>query len=426
MTDEVDVKDPDLERQWKEWLATNDIDSMEAVDDSVLRNTLITDLTNVSKMTVEEYTLYQKWCEIHDRYPTHEVSTLFGEEVQMVDKDQEMFIKRIKENIWSPKDADDFMNLQPELIYTKDAELSETWNAIRTFTSTMKNNSNIGRNLNYIVIDRNSGKYLGVMCISSDFLDLTPRDKFIGWEREKKTQGHMINFTAIGSTIVPLQPLGYNYVGGKLLALLCLSDEVQYQWKKQYGDVLAGVTTTSLYGKNKMGGLSQYDNLKHWKKMGFSSGSVSYETTKPTVDAIRTWLKKNHTRKYFEWYAAKKQSGQPYKRDHKNRSYNFTYSKLDIPKELIRSEHQRGIYFAPLYNNTNEFLRGEITEDQLVKSFDTSYEAIAELWKTKYASKRIRSLKEQNRVSTETLFYDDLIYLSWQETKEKYLSQVGR
>ena len=93
---------------------------------------------------------------------------------------------------------------------------------------------------------------------------------------------------------------------------------------------------------------------------------------------------------------------------------------------MIRSEHQRGIYFAPLYNNTNEFLRGEITEDQLVKSFDTSYEAIAELWKTKYASKRIRSLKEQNRVSTETLFYDDLIYLSWEETKEKYLSQVGR
>lgn len=426
MTDEVEVKDPDLERQWKEWLATNDVDSMEAVDDSVLRDTLITDLTNVSKMTVEEYTLYQKWCEIHDRYPTHEVSTLFGEEVQMVDKQEEMFIKQIKSNLWIPKDADDYMNLQPELIYTKDAELSTTWNTIRTFTSTMKNNSNIGRNLNYIVIDRASGKYLGVICISSDFLDLTPRDKYIGWERTNKTQGHMINYTAIGSTIVPLQPLGYNYVGGKLLALLCLSDEVQNQWKKQYGDRLIGVTTTSLYGKNKLGGLSQYDNLKHWKKMGYSSGSVSYETTKPTVNMLRSWLKKNHTRKYFEWYVAKKPSGQPYKRDHKNRSYNFTYSKLDVPKELIRSEHQRGIYFSPLYNNTNEFLCGKIDEGQLTKAFDTSYEALANLWKTKYASKRIRSLKEQGRVSTEALFYDDLIFLDWEEAKAKYLPQVGR
>jgi hypothetical protein len=426
MTEEVEVKDPDLERQWNEWLAQNDVSTFEALDDSALRDLVINDLTNVSKMTVEEYTLFQKWCEIHERYPTRHVSTLFGEEVQMVSKEDEMFIKQIKDNIWSPKDVDDYMNLQPELIYTKDAELSETWNCIRTFTSTMKNNSNIGRNLNYIVVDKATGKYLGVICISSDFLDLTPRDQYIGWEREKKTQGRMINFTAIGSTIVPLQPLGYNYVGGKLLALLCLSDEVQYQWKKQYGDVLVGVTTTSLYGKNKMGGLSQYDNLKHWKKMGFSSGSVSYETTKPTVNAIRDWLKKNHTRKYFEWYQAKKQSGQPYKRDHKNRSYTFAYSKLDIPKDLIRSEHQRGIYFSPLYNNTNEFLRGEIKEDQLIKSFDTSYEALANLWKEKYSSKRIRSLKEQGRVSTETLFYDDLIYLSWEETKEKYLAQVGR
>lgn len=426
MTQEIEVKDPLLEAQWKDWLVQNDPSTFESLSDEDLREKVIDDLNNVSKMTVEEYTLFQKWCEIQERYPTHEVSTLFGDERQLVNIEDEMFIKQIKNNIWSPKSPDDYLELQPELIYTKDAELSETWNCIRTFTSTMKNNSNIGRNLNYIVIDRKSGKYLGVMCISSDFLDLTPRDKFIGWEREKKTQGHMINFTAIGSTIVPLQPLGYNYVGGKLLALLCLSDEVQYQWKKQYGDVLVGVTTTSLYGKNKMGGLSQYDNLKHWKKMGFSSGSVSYETTRSTVNAIRDWLKKNHTRKYFEWYAAKKASGQPYKRDHKNRSYNFTYSKLDIPKELIRSEHQRGIYFSPLYNNTNEFLRGEITEDQLVKSFDTSYEALAELWKTKYASKRIRSLTEQNRVSTETLFYDDLIYLSWEETKAKYLPQVGR
>ncbi len=37
-------------------------------------------------------------------------------------------------------------------------------------------------------------------------------------------------------------------------------------------------------------------------------------------------VKKNHTRKYFEWYEAKKPSGQPHKRDHKNRSLNFTFT----------------------------------------------------------------------------------------------------
>lgn len=424
--DEVEVKDPLLEKQYKEWLEVNDVSTLDAPDDALLRETVIEDLTNVSKMTVEEYTLYQKWLEVHEKYPTREVSTLFGSEVQMENYEDSIFINKIKENIWVPESIDDYLKLEPVLIYTKEAELSETWNCIRTFISTMKNNSNIGRNLNYIVQDNRTGKYLGVICISSDFLDLTPRDKFIGWEREKKTQGRMINYTAIGSTIVPLQPLGYNYVGGKLLALMCLTDKVQQDWKEQYGDVLVGVTTTSLYGKNKAGGLSQYDNLKHWKKMGFSSGSVSYETTRPTARMMQKWLMKNHTRRYFEWFVAKKPSGQPYKRDHKNRSNTFTYSKLGIPRDLIKSEHHRGIYFSPLYNNTNEFLRGEITEKDLVKSFDTSYEYISNLWKEKYAAKRIRSLQEQNRVSDERLFYDDLIYMDWEETKAKYLSQVGR
>ncbi len=286
--------------------------------------------------------------------------------------------------------------------------------------------SNIGRNLFYTVIDEVTEKYLGVICISSDFLDLTPRDKAIGWERTVKTQGNMINHTAIGSTIVPLQPLGFNYMGGKLLALLCLSDTVQKDWKRQYDDVLVGVTTTSLYGNTKSNGLSQYDGLEHWNKMGFSSGSVAFEPTKKTVNSVYDWVKENHTQKYFEWWEAKKPNGLPFKRDHKNRTLNFAYSKLGIPKNLIRTEHQRGIYFSPLYNNTNEFLRKEIGETDLVKSFDTSEETLSNIWKTKYAKGRISMLKKKNNVSYESLFYDDLIFLTWEQTKEKYLPQVGR
>jgi hypothetical protein len=40
--------------------------------------------------------------------------------------------------------------------------------------------------------------------------------------------------------------------------------------------------------------------------------------------------------------------------------------------------------------------------------------------------KRLASLKKQDRVSTDTHFYDDIIYMSWEETKSKYLDQVGR
>jgi hypothetical protein len=427
LTEETKTVDPLLEAQWDEWLAHNDLSKMECLSDDELKAKLISELSEVSQMTVGEYTLYQKWCEFQREYPSHDVSTLFGIERQLINIDDEQYIKTIKNNIWRPETVEDYMKLEPVLVYTgKNAELSRAWNTIRTFTSTMKNSSNIGRNLNYLVQDNVTGKYLGVICVSSDYLDLTPRDQFIGWSREKKTQGHMINFTAVGSTLVPLQPLGYNAVGGKLMALLSISDEVQNRWKELYGDTLIGVSTTSLYGKDKLGGLSQYDNLKHWKKMGYSAGSISYEVTKDVEKLLIDWLKKNYTRKYFEWYIAKNPSGQPYKRDHRNRSRVFAYSKLSVPKDVVSTAHQRGIYFSLLYENGCDFLRGDIKESELKKSFDTSYEYLTKLWKEKYAAKRLRSLVEQNRMSNETLFYDDLSYISWEETKERYLNQVGR
>ena len=430
-----------VKQDWEKWREANP--QVLHVDEAELKRILTEDLTYASQMDVKEYTLFQKWCEIQEKYPAQE--DIFGD-LTLENPEQERLIREVKSNIWIPESPDDFEKLQPTLIFTDDtseiesvgldgtviknktkrSDLPERWNTVRTFISTMKNNSNIGRNMNFLVADEVTGKYLGVICISSDFLDLTPRDQFIGWEREKKTQGGMINYTAIGSSIVPLQPLGYNYMGGKLLALLCLSDTVQKLWKEKYGDVLAGVTTTSLYGNTKSGGLSQYDGLEHWSKMGFSSGSVAFEPRKSTLNMIWDWLRENHPEKYFEWWEAKKENGLPFKRDHKNRSLHFAYPKLGIPKELTRTDHQRGIYFSPLYTNTCEFLRGEIQEKDLIKAFDTSEKALSDIWKTKYAKGRIRQLQKKNNVSYETLFYDDLIYLSWEETKQKYLIQVGR
>ena len=414
-----------VDKQWVDWQENNPVDKFEHIDVESMKEVLIKDLTYASQMDVREYTLYQKWCEVKERYPVEDVSTLWGSEVQMVNPEQRKLVDKVKANFWMPEGPDDYEKLKPIMVISN-GELAETWNAIRTFSSTMKNNSNIGRNLFYTVTDEVTGKYLGVICISSDFLDLTPRDKAIGWSRDVKTQQGMINHTAIGSTIVPLQPLGFNYMGGKLLAMLCLSDTVQKDWRERYGDTLVGVTTTSLYGNTKSGGLSQYDGLTHWNKMGFSSGSVAFEPSRSTKRLVFDWIKENHTRKYFEWWEAKNTQGLPLKRDHKNRSLNFAYSKLGIPKELIRTEHQRGIYFSPLYNNTFEYLRKEITDNQLVKSFDTSEQTLSDIWKKQYAKGRISMLKKKNTVSYETLFYDDLIDLSWEDTKAKYLPQVGR
>ena len=424
--------EPFVQKQYDDYQA-NYVEK-EVMSKYDLRQKIIDDLSYVSKMSVGEYTLYQKYLEIQQRYPSQEMGTLFGAEKQLINEDHIKLINESKNNIWFPEDPMDFEKLEPELIYTdsiKDRQsagsLTEKWNCVRTFTSTMKNSSNIGRNLHYLVRDKVSGKYLGVICITGDFIDLTPRDNFIGWEREYKTNSGKLNNSCIGSTIVPLQPLGFNYTGGKLLALLCLSDDIQNQWQENYGDKLVSVTTTSLYGKSKTGGLSQYDRLKHWKKMGYSQGSLSYELTKETEKEMLKYAEKHYNDRYFMLYVAKRENGQTLKRDHRNRMRQFIYSQLKIPKDIIKSEHQRGIYYSTLYDNSREFLRGEIEEKDLVKSFDTSTEALSELWKEKYARKRINNLVKNDRTNlTETLFYDYVCFMTWAETKAKYLGEVGR
>ncbi len=422
-----------IDDQWESWQEHNPLDKIEAPDTETLKQAVVKDLSFVSQMDVKEYTLYQKWCEVHDRYPTVETNSFFDDKPTLKDATQGALLQEIKNNFWLPEDPEEYLYLEPELLWTDGeaitsitgSKMPAIWNGMRTFLSTMKNNSNIGRNLNFLIRDKKTGKYLGITCMSSDFLDLTPRDNHIGWEREAKTQ-RMINHTCIGSTIVPIQPLGYNLVGGKLLALLCLSDTVEWTWQKQYGDKLVGVTTTSLYGKTKAIPLSQYDRLKYWKKMGWTAGSVSYEPLLGTRQMIQAWLKKNHTYKYFEWYVAKKDSGQPHKRDHRNRSHTFTFRQLGIDKKLIKSEHARGIYFSELFINTREFLREEHTAVALTRKFDNSVGALTDVWKNKYAKKRLASLTKQGRLSKDTHFYDDIIYMNWEQTKQKYLPQVGR
>jgi len=127
-------------------------------------------------------------------------------------------------------------------------------------------------------------------------------------------------------------------------------------------------------------------------------------------------------------YVAKRESGQTLKRDHRNRMRQFMYSQLKIPKELQKSDHQRGIYYSCFYENTREFLRGEIEQDQLIRNNnDGSVETLTQLWKDKYAAKRINNLMNAERQNlTETLFYDDIVSMSWDECKHKYLGAVGR
>lgn len=410
--------EPFYQEQYDAWLETQEIE--QAPDFDQLKAKVDAFLTKTMDQSIQEYMLQRKYNQLHDIYDPKVTTSLFGDTGYTVSKSLKRELKA-KNNIWVQDDLDDYLKLEPELILTnKNSKYNGMFNALRLFTSTGENNNNIGRNLYYIVRDKKTQKYLGTLNLSSDYLDVKCRDAKIGWTREQRNAGQ-INFTSVGSIIVPTQPLGYNYVGGKLLSLLLVSDQVQADWRALYKDPLVGLSTTSFYGT-----FSQYTGLKYWKNLGKSMGSSIARPTPEIYAEIRRWLKAEHTQRYWEWYHACTPEGVKWKRDHINRSMSFTFATMGFKRDRFVTGHQRGIYFCPLYTNTSEFLREDITEDELIPRFDNSVETLTELWKTKYASKRIRNLAASDRVLNEVLYYDDMLFNDWETIKEKYMPQVGR
>ena len=95
------------------------------------------------------------------------------------------------------------------------------------------------------------------MRFGSPVINMKPRNTLLGNIPELTSFNKT---TIMGFVIVPTQPFGFNYLGGKLLAALCCSHEVREKLNKKYNMNLVMFETTSLYGNSKSA--SQYDGMK--------------------------------------------------------------------------------------------------------------------------------------------------------------------
>ncbi len=111
---------------------------------------------------------------------------------------------------------------------------------------------------------------------------------------------------------------------------------------------------------------------------------------------------------------------------------NFKSYLKEQKKDDIDFHHgfKRGIIYGDLYTNTKEFLRNEITEDQLIsKKFDDfdrkSIDSIFDYWKNKYGLKRWAKTLTENKDNPKTTFnyfLDTIMKRVINKYKEKFYS----
>lgn len=138
----------------------------------------------------------------------------------------------------------------------------EPWELLLDITSSHINVAPVGRQIRLVVRETNTDKIVGFIRLGSPVINMKPRNEMLEQVfTQKKEWAKRFNDSAMmGFVIVPTQPFGYNYLGGKLLAAICTSHEVREIINKKYGMNLCLFETTSLYGSSKT--VSQYDGMK--------------------------------------------------------------------------------------------------------------------------------------------------------------------
>ena len=283
----------------------------------------------------------------------------------------------------------------------KPVEDIKEFNIMRTLIHSFEWVASPGRNLKYFVMDKNTDKYLGIITLGSDVSRLTPRDDYIKWSKDNMFKDKKLNSTCIAQTIVGVQPLGFNMLGGKLIAMMCGDEQIRTDWKERYGDTLSGITTTSLYGSYSM-----YQNIPIWKKVGKTKGTIIIKPDNEYYFEWVNWLKKFHAKEYKRITQNIEGTNNP-PTAVKQKTIKTIFKKLNINQHKYQNEQSKGVYFMPIHENTKEFLRNEIEPDELKLSVKMNKDNLLNWWKQK-AIKRYMKLHKNNELKEQVLWYEDL------------------
>ena len=282
----------------------------------------------------------------------------------------------------------------------------ETFNTLLEMTASFTYEDAPGKEMKLMIQETTTGKVVGFIKLGSPIINSKPRNEYLGGVPDLT----IFNKRAImGFIIVPVQPFGYNYLGGKLLSLICASHEVRQMLNKKYNTEMCLFETTSLYGNIK--GTSQYDGLKPYVKYLGDTDSKFLLTLPDFIyhDLHKWFIEKNDGEQLIH----KGASSRKLKVQTKMVSIIRNSLKEHYPdkfvefKQFIESRQdvttKKRFYMSDYgYENVREVLAGKT--DKLVENkinFDKFYlENMVKWWKNK-ASKRYTKLKKEGTLRTE-------------------------
>ena len=286
----------------------------------------------------------------------------------------------------------------------------EHYNNLLKAVSSHNNESNIpGRELRWMVFEKNTRKVLGFIRFGSPLINSKPRNLWLGKQPDLKIFNR---HAAMGFVIVPSQPFGYNYLGGKLLALLCCSHHARETLNEVFEKDIALFETTSLYGSTT--DASQYDGLKPFMRYkGLTESKflpLLHDDAFHKLHDRFTYLNNNTP------LTDNKASSKKMKRQTKMisiiRNSLQDKDKLTEFNGVINTAfaltQKKRFYISDYgYENVREVILGEQDKLRPGQNWDKFYQENIISWWKKKATKRYEKLKKEGRFRTKVELWTD-------------------
>jgi len=266
-----------------------------------------------------------------------------------------------------------------------------------------------GKSIKWVVYEKNSGQIAGFIRLGSPTINSKPRNMFLGKPLDTMSKEVMKRFndsTIMGFIIVPTQPFGFNYLGGKLLAGICCSHLTKDTLDKKYGGPFCMFETTSLYGTTKSS--SQYDGMKPFlRHKGETVSDFAPLINDDNFHRLNDWFKKRNGEPLIDPMASSRKLKTQTKmisiikaslKGVDDTAYNkFVQTYIDA-KGL--TEQKRAYMSDYGFDNVKEYMNMETDELRKKDNHERySFDSVVDWWRKK-ASNRFETLKGDGRLRT--------------------------
>ena len=212
------------------------------------------------------------------------------------------YIKRLLPNFANSEEVNP-SEIDPELIPVNSSDDTGRLFRFACLLWTVPVSQGYGRRIRFLVKDRNNDKLIGIFALGDPVFNLKCRDQLIGWNANDR-RNRLVN--VMDAYVVGAVPPYNELLGGKLVASLMCSQEVNYFFTERYKDStgiiakkqksprLVLITVTSALGRSSL-----YNRLKlahggnvliKFFKIGKTRGYGHFHISNESLRAIESYI----------------------------------------------------------------------------------------------------------------------------------------